>query len=429
MKHNLYKGLLSIALALLISQPLLAQSEIITPVAPESPLGPQYAAKLAASDLKVDFKLADLKLKNLNCQLVKLNHTLTNLEVSLAPKLAVLDNRMEEVFGHIADHPEGNVNQNFSQPDVDGNYVQASEKVKTMSKTYAADANDKLSISNQYGKVVVNTWAKKEFRIDIEIKSYESSDSKAQEQLDAVSISELRQGDLISFKTNINKKNISWWSRTRNGKEEKRGVQINYVVYMPVKNPLDITNRYGSTVLPDLDGPLSINSSYGTLTAQTLNNPANRVKVSYGSASIEGYSSGMLDVSYGSLKLANADKLSADIRYSSAKIGKLTSGGNLDLSYGDCKVESVDKSIRSLVINSSYSGLTMRIDEAANFNFDVTVSYAGFNFNDDKVNIVSRTPDENAKGFNPTKNYKGTYGKGSDARVIIKSNYGGVKFL
>ena len=336
---------------------------------------------------------------------------------------------MEDVFGHIADDIEGNVNQSSNQPDVNANYVQASEKVKTMSKTYAADANDKLSISNQYGKVVVNTWGKKEFRIDIEIKSYESSDSKAQEQLDAVSISESKQGDLVSFKTNIDKKNISWWSRTKNGKEEKRGVQINYVVYMPVKNPLDITNRYGSTILPDLDGPLSINSSYGSLTTQTLNNPANRVKVSYGSASIEGYSSGMLDVSYGSLKLANADKLSADIRYSSAKIGKLTSGGNLDLAYGDCKVESVDKSIRSLVINSSYSGLTMRIDEAANFNFDVTVSYAGFNFNDDKVNITSRTPDENAKGWNPTKNYKGVYGKGSDSRVIIKSNYGGVKFL
>lgn len=427
MKHNLYKRLLSLALAFLISQPLFAQSKIVTPVAPGSPLGARYAGKLAASDIKVDFKVADLKIENLRSQLAKWNHELINLEVSLAPRIAALDSRIVEVFGHVADHPVDD--QISPQPDADPDYVQASEKVKTISKTYAADTNDKLSISNQYGKVVVNTWAKKEFRIDIEIKSYESSDSKAQEQLDAVSISESKQGDLVSFKTNIDKRNISWWSRTKNGKEEKRGVQVNYVVHMPVKNPLDLTNRYGSTVLPDLEGPLSINSSYGSLTAQTLNNPANRVKVSYGSASIEGYSSGMLDVSYGSLKLASADKLSADIRYSSAKIGKLTSGGNLDLAYGDCKVESVDKSIRSLIINSSYSGLTMRIDEAANFNFDVTVSYAGFNFNDDRVNIISKTPDENAKGWNPTKNYKGTYGKGSESRVIIKSNYGGVKFL
>ena len=155
MKHNLYKGLLSLAVALLISQPLIAQSGLITPVAPESPLGTRYAGKLAASDLKVDLKLTDLNIKNLNGQLAKLNHTLRNLEINLAPKIAVLDNRMVEVFGHLADNGEGNYNQNSSQPDPDANYVQASEKIKTMTKTYAADANDKLSISNQYGKVVV----------------------------------------------------------------------------------------------------------------------------------------------------------------------------------------------------------------------------------------------------------------------------------
>ena len=89
----------------------------------------------------------------------------------------------------------------------------------------------------------------------------------------------------------------------------------------------------------------------------------------------------------------------------------------------------MNKNVQNLIINSSYSGLTMGIDETANFNFDVTVSYAGFNYNDAKVNITRKTPDENAKGFNPTKNYIGTYGKGSDSKIVIKSNYGGVKFL
>ena len=222
---------------------------------------------------------------------------------------------------------------------------------------------------------------------------------------------------------------MNWWSRTKNGNEEKRGVQVNYTVYMPSKNPLDINNRYGSTTLPDFEGPLNISSSYGSLTAEKLANPANRIKVSYGSATIESFSTGVLDVSYGSLKLANADKLTADIRYSSAKIGSLTNSGKIDVAYGSCRIEEMNKNVQNLIINSSYSGLTMGIDETANFNFDVTVSYAGFNYNDAKVNITRKTPDENAKGFNPTKNYVGTYGKGSDSKIVIKSNYGGVKFL
>ena len=427
MKHNLfklYKGTLCMAIALLISQPLLAQPGHITPALPDSParkvVTPKLSDKFIHSDIKID-------LKDIDVQLAKLDQTLSRLEVRLAPKIALFEKKMELAFENVAQEIQIINHTNDEQPDA--NYVQAAEKTRTQSKSYTVDANDKLAINNQYGKVIINTWPRKEIKVDIEIKSYESSDSRAQEQLDGVSISESRQGDLISYKTNINKKNVSWWSRTKNGKEERRGVQINYVIYMPAKNPLDITNRYGSTELPNFEGPLNIVSSYGSFKAQDLENPANRVKVSYGSADIEGYSSGMLDVSYGSLKLTKADKLNADVRYSSAKIGRLTSGGNLDISYGDCKLGAMDKSVKSLIINSSYSDLTMGMDEASSFNFDVTVSYAGFRFNEDKVNITSKSPDEHAKGYNPTKNYKGTYGKGSDSKVIIKLNYGGVKFL
>lgn len=426
MKRNLYKSMLCMSLVMLISQPLLAQSGKL---APAIPVAPKFAGKFVDSDIKIDLKLADLK--NIDFQLAKLDHALTNLEVQLAPKIAAFEKDIDQSFKNFDQNLKIVIPPNFSDPDPADSkgYVQASEKSKKISKTYSVNSKDKLSINNQYGQVSINVWDKKEIKVDVEVKAFEASDNKAGELLNNVSISESRQGDLISFKTNFGKSNISWWSRTKNGKEQKRGVQVNYVVYMPANNPLDISNRYGSTILPDFNGPLNINSSYGSFTSQVLNNPANRVKVSYGSANIAGFSSGMLDVSYGSLKLDKADKLSADIRYSSAKIGRLTGGGNFDLSYGGCKIEEMDKSVRNLVVNSSYSGLTIGIDEGASFSFDVTVSYAGFNFDDSKVNITSKTPDDNSKGWNPTKNYKGTYGKGSDSRVIIKSNYGGVKFL
>ncbi|NEU09007.1 hypothetical protein GZH53_11845 [Flavihumibacter sp. R14] len=432
MKHNLFKGMLSLALVVLISQPILAQSGETKSLSP-APAAPK--TKVTDRDIHLDLKLPELNLTNINVQLARLDRTLSNIEVKVNPKIALVEKEITRVLEDInVNFNENtslneNTSSNIEHPDpVFGDY-QTVEKTKTISKTYSVDSKDKLAINNQYGKVQVSTWAKNEIKVDVEIKSYEASDSKAQEQLEGVSISESKQGDLISFKTNFDRNNMNWWSRTRNGKEEKRGVQVNYVIYMPAKNPLDITNRYGSTTLPDFSGPVNINSGYGSFTGGDLNNAANRVKVSYGSAVIEGFSAGTLDVSYGSLKLTNADNLSADIRYSNAKIGRLTNGGNLDLSYGGCKIDAMDKNVKNLVINSSYSGVTMGIDDAANFNFDVTVSYGGFNFDDSKVNITSKSPDENERGAKTTKNYKGTYGKGSDSRVIIKSSYGGVKFL
>jgi hypothetical protein len=66
---------------------------------------------------------------------------------------------------------------------------------------------------------------------------------------------------------------------------------------------------------------------------------------------------------------------------------------------------------------------------SSNFNFDVSVSYASFNFgSNNKINVVSKEPANN-KSWNVTQNYKGQYGKASDAKVVIRSNYGSVQFL
>ncbi len=435
MKRKLYNSIVGFVLAILLTQPLFAQ--IAPPMPPVAPVEPLIAPNFM-EDLDVNLKDLDLKLKDINVKLKdihvknleKLNLAMADINIKLADSFKDFDKNFDFNFDKSFEKAFKDVDKK-SGSNRDDNYTQGAEKIKLISKTYSVDSKDKLSINNQYGKVTVNVWAKNEIKVDVEIKAYESSDSKAQDLLDGVSIAESRKDDLISFKTNFEKNNMNWWSHVKNGKEEHRGVEVNYVIYMPSKNPLDISNRYGGTIIPDFDGPVNINSSYGSFKAQKLDNAANRVKVSYGSADIIGFSNGNLDVSYGNLKLTNADKLNADIRYGSAKIAKLTNSGNIDVSYtGGFKIDEVDKNVKDLHINSSYSNVTLGIDETANFDFDVTVSYAVFNYNnDDKVNITSKTPEDKERGWNPTKNYKGHFGKGSDSRIIIKSDYGGVKFL
>lgn len=318
-----------------------------------------------------------------------------------------------------------------TDPEPGSEYKGTAEKTRIISKSYAVDRNDKLAINNQFGKVVIHTWAKNEIKVDVEVKAFEASESDAAKLLETVNITDTRADNVISFKTTFDKTSTNMWSRVTNGKEDRRGVQVNYMVYMPAKNALDITNRYGGTTVPDFAGPVNINSSYGSFTAGKLDNPANQIKVSYGSANMTDYSNGNLAVSYGSLKLVNAEKVNATIKYSGAKISKLSGGGNFELAYASgFKIDAVDKDVKNLYINSSYSGVTLGIDENADFNFDVTVSYAGFNYNDQKMDLVNQLADTGkSKTWSPTKTYKGSMGKGSDSKITIKSNYGGVKFL
>jgi hypothetical protein len=310
-------------------------------------------------------------------------------------------------------------------------YVGSAEKTKRIIKSYVVDKDDKLSVNNQYGKVTVHVWAKNEIKVEVEIKAFEASENSATELLESVNIAESRDGNLISFKTNFEKTSMNFWSKIKNGKEERRGVQVNYVIYMPAKNPLDINNRYGSTELDDFAGPVNISSSYGSFSSGKLDHPANHVKVSYGSASIENFSNGNLAISYGNLKLTEGDRLNASIKYSSSKISHLSNGGTFNLAYSSgFKIDEVDKNVKNLTISSSYSGVTLGIDESADFDFDVTVSYAGFNYSASQISITDQPSETGkSKGWNPTKNFKGQIGKGSDSRIIIKSSYGAVKFL
>jgi hypothetical protein len=293
------------------------------------------------------------------------------------------------------------------------------EKTKNVSKSYPVDKDDKLRINSRYGKVTINTWEKNEIKVDVEIKVSGPSESRLQEALDRVHINESKQGNVISFETVFDPVNLSFRSSGGNNNRE-----VNYTVYMPSSNALDIKHSYGSISLPDFNGPLNIQGSYGSLKTGNLTNPSNTISYKYGGVTIGNLKSGVLDVAYGSLNIVNSGKLDANISYSPIKIETISGDIDLNLRYsGGLKVGKVDPLVKKINIDASYSSVSLGFDPAANFSFDVTGNYSSFNYNKDKVNVISNESSNNKKS------YIGKYGNGSDAQVTIRSNYGSVKFL
>ena len=65
----------------------------------------------------------------------------------------------------------------------------------------------------------------------------------------------------------------------------------------------------------------------------------------------------------------------------------------------------------------------------ASFDFDVSTSYGGFNYDDGKTTVTSKNPPDGSKHIGTSRSYKGHVGKGgSDATVRISTSYGGVNF-
>lgn len=322
-----------------------------------------------------------------------------------------------------------NFNYDYNyQDNHNGQNSDNNELVKNYSKSYPADANDQLQIKNLYGKVTVNTWNKNEFKVDVQIKVSSNSAERSQQMLDNVTINDGKNGSTVFFETNIAKSGSPWkWLSEKNSYHK---LEINYTVYMPSKNSLAVTNRYGPISLPDLQGKVIVNSSYGSLVARSLSNNDNTINVSYGSANIENLNISDLDVKYGSLILGSVDNLNATVSYSSAKIGRIITSGNINIKYvGGFQIDDVDKKFKNLSVNSSYSSVKLGIDNNENADFDVTVNYGSFSYGNHEVNMMKKSPGEGEKKWSPTQNYKGHLGKGNTDKVInIISKYGDVKF-
>ena len=75
----------------------------------------------------------------------------------------------------------------------------------------------------------------------------------------------------------------------------------------------------------------------------------------------------------------------------------------------------------SVVIDGQYAGIKIGIDEDAVFDFELDLQYAGFKYDNDKMEFYKKISKSTKKY------YEGKYGKGnSNSRIKIKSQYGGV---
>lgn len=305
---------------------------------------------------------------------------------------------------------------------------EVSEKIKNYTKSYPLDGNDKIRLSDQYGKIAITTWDKHEIKVDVQIKADAESDDEAQKLLDKVSINDNKIGDLVSFKTEVAKTNGIFNSWNWNGKKIHK-IEINYMVYMPAKQELSVENSYGSIELPNLSGKLKISASYSNLSAQNLTNAANEIDGSYSKLKIVSLNNAHISCAYSPVEIEQCNNLIANLSYGPLKLGALKGNAELDLSYASLKIGEISNLVKKLNINSTYSGVTLGVLDTNNFDFDITASYGGFNYNKDgKVAITNKGADDE-KHYSTTRVFKGYYGKaGSDSKVVIHSSYGGVNF-
>ncbi|QHS55074.1 hypothetical protein GWR56_05800 [Mucilaginibacter sp. 14171R-50] len=445
MKTRIFKhSLLAAFAALALNTTVAAQDSVVAPPAPPAPpkvyvFKENKAFKKNMADLKIkmkDLKVkmgkmkfkqnADLKFafkdfdKNFKENFKDFGKNFRDFGKNFAGSFSELSPNFSEGFKNM----DGiSFNNNFSDDEYKQKVAsgQITEKVKNYSKSYSADGNDILQINNKFGKVVVNTWAKNEFKVDVQMKFGSEDEDFVNKMIEGSSISDSKVGSIVSFKTNL-PRNTNSHGNTH--------MEINYTVYMPAGNTLDLTNQFGSVTLPDLTGKTILRVSYGALNAQQLLNKDNDVKVRFGDATLVTFNGGKLDIGYGKLKAGTVSNVNADVSFGGMTVDKLKNNVDVNIKYGNgFDIGSIDKSVRNLTINASFTKIKLDFKEANSFNFDVVTKFGGFNYDDDRMKVTDKSPSDSERGWSSTKTYKGYIGKSnSDGKIAINASYTDVKF-
>lgn len=293
------------------------------------------------------------------------------------------------------------------------------QKEKVTEYAYPINSRQSVNIDNRYGKITINNWAKNEIKVIITVRTAGNSERRAQEALDHVRIDQSRSSNVISFKTAIESGDSNWWSMLTSGGGD-RTLRVDYDVYLPKKNELALANRYGAIELSDRDGTVNVSVSYGSLQAGRLNGPNNSLSVAYSKADVEYLNEGEVSVRYGGFTLSEAEKLTLAMSSSGGKIGKVNQQANISLRYSGGFEMGLGPSIQKASVAAAYSNIHIRPASDAAFNFDIAVSYGGFDYDRNHINIGSKSESHTSAS------YSGYWNKAVDNMVSVNARYGAV---
>lgn len=324
-------------------------------------------------------------------------------------------------------------------------------KTKTIKKEFNVTENAQVILNNKYGNIDIKTWNQNKVSVEIVITTNGNNESKVEERLNKIDISFENSSQEVSVKTHFEKQNNNW---SFFGKNSNVNMNIKYFVRMPVTNNLTVNMDYGDILLDELSGKATIDCDYGKIYVGKLLNDSNYVNLDYSRGStIDFMKHGKINIDYSTIDIEEAGNVDLNTDYSNTTFGKLNNldfnsdYGNLivhsankivgnsdyvrlkfgeiastlivEADYGSIKVEKMGSNFDEINLNTGYTGVKIGVDNNSSFSLVVDSSYSGISV-PEEFNFTKQI-EKNSK-----KHYEGTY-NGSKGKVTIYSKYGNIK--
>lgn len=317
------------------------------------------------------------------------------------------------------------------------------DKSRIIERTHPASIATTLTIVNQFGRVQVEEWDKKEVYIQVLITTTETNPVDIKKQLDKVFIDIREVGNQISYTTRIDKK--------PEGK-----VEVNYTIKMPRMASLELTNGFGDIQCGELQTPVKLRLSYGSIRAEgflsdsfltfdfskgeVLSISGGTLEFNYSDIEIgklgkteiiskfsqldfdqSGYMN--LDIKYGEIKIGSVTDLVANAHFTDFKVSEVTGSVSLKANYVPTfEVGNLASTFTDFRFSGQFSPVYIQLAEGLAANFLISLSNAELSSIVDSQAYSRRIREESKSEF------EGTFGGGHSAKTIrIESSFGNVK--
>lgn len=139
------------------------------------------------------------------------------------------------------------------------------EFVKNINREFPTSAQGTTVIYNKHGNININTWTEKKVKINITIVVNSTEQAEAEKVLNQINVNFVSTNGYIKAETMIGDVKGAYL----------KDFKVNYEVWMPADNQLDLSNKYGNTSLGNLNGNLIANVKFGDLRTGKLLADAN----------------------------------------------------------------------------------------------------------------------------------------------------------
>lgn len=323
-------------------------------------------------------------------------------------------------------------------------------KEKKISDRFTTDSYSKLRITNQYGKVHINTWDKNEVTVSVVVTATATSEEKAQSMVNDVDIIQQKADNRFSYYTSVKRKKIVM--------NKDNELKIDYTVNMPASLYLELQNKFGDVFIDDFAGQLSVGVEYGAIKAQKLTGSNVNLQVEFGSLSVASAETAtitsryskvnidkgnklavssrfgktnisntkrlVLSQDYGDAVLSNIEVLKGDISYSGFTIDRIGTEAMLNMQYcSKCNLGVISGKTERLSVHAKFSKLVCTIDESADMTVEIATRFGSVNKGGGSLSLQKA----NVEVDRYSSSYRGTIGSGA-GNMAMSLEYTDVNF-